>query len=203
MVDSTLFRLLRLLTSRVRVMNMFFRKISRAGSWKSFFKSEVKGTIAIEAGFLLPVFALLFIGSTTLFEVQRVGSSYIHAATTISDLVTRHIQVSDTNAETFYATARTLVGDEDVTVVLTSVSYNATEDEYFVNWSSSNVSGEEYEDNDILTFDFPRMEETESVMLVVIEGSHNPTIESFFGAEVDFVEHAIRRPRFVRLVARI
>lgn len=183
---------------------MFFRKTSRAGSWKSFLKNEVKGSIAIEGAFLLPVFALLFIGSTTLFETQRVGSSYIHAAATVSDLVTRHIQVSDTNAETFYATAETLVGQgTNVTVILTSVSYNATEDEYFVNWSSSNVDGEEHEDNDILTFDFPAMEETESVMLVVIEGSYNPTIESFFDAEVEFSEHAIRRPRFVRLVDRI
>ena len=132
-----------------------------------------------------------------------MGSSYIHATTTVSDLVTRHLQVSDANLQTLYATAATLVGDDNVTVVLTSVSYNATEDEYFVNWSESNVNGEEYEDNDIQPFDFPGMDETESVMLVVIEGTHNPAIESFFGAEVDFAEHAIRRPRFVRLVDRI
>ena len=185
-------------------MNMFLRKASRARSWKSFFKSEVKGSIAIEAAFLIPVFGLIFVGSTTLFEVQRVNSSYLHAATTISDLVTRHIEVTDANAQNFYDTAGSLVASEkNLKITLTSVSYNATDDEYFVNWSSSNINGEELEDDDILTFDFPAMEETESVMLVVVEGDYNPIIDSFFGTEVRFTEHAIRRPRFVRLVNRV
>ncbi|MEP3232362.1 MAG: hypothetical protein ABJN04_12210 [Hyphomicrobiales bacterium] len=183
---------------------MFLRKSFRTWSWKSFFKSEVKGSIAIESAFLLPVFALLFIGSTTLFQVQRVNSSYLHAATTLSDLVTRRIQVTDSNADDFYATAQSLVvSDDNLRVILTSVSYNATEDEYFVNWSSSNIDGEEHQDNDILRYDFPAMEASESVMLVVVEGSYNPVIQGFFDAQVDFMEHAIRRPRFVRLVDRV
>ena len=182
---------------------MSLRKIFRAWSWKSFYKSEIKGSIAIESAFLLPAFALLFVASTTLFQVQRVGSSYIHAATTISDLVTRHIEVTDDNADEFYAMARSLVAsDDNLKVTLTSVSYNATEDEYFVNWSSSNVDGEEFENDDILRFQFPAMEVSESVMLVVVEGSYSPVIDSFFDADVQFVEHAIRRPRFVRLVDR-
>ena len=106
-------------------MNMFLRKASRARSWKSFFKSEVKASIAIEAAFLIPVFGLIFVGSTTLFEVQRVNSSYLHAATTISDLVTRHIEVTDANAQNFYDTAGSLVASEkNLKITLTSVSYN-------------------------------------------------------------------------------
>ena len=183
---------------------MFFRKASCTWSWKSFFKNEVKGSVAIEGVFLLPIFAVLFIGSTTLFEVQRVNSTYLHAATTISDLVTRHLQITDDNVDNFHATAQALIpSNQNLKVTLTSVSYNATDDEYFVNWSSSNISSEAHENDDIQTFDFPAMDENESVMLVVVEGTYRPIIEGFFDTEVELAKHAIRRPRFVRLVDRI
>lgn len=183
---------------------MFLSKTSRIWNWKSFFKNEVKGSIAIEGAFLLPIFALIFLASTTIFQVQRVGASYLHAATTLSDLVTRQIEITDDNVDNFYATAQSLVtSNGDLTITFTSVSYNATDDEYFVNWSSSNVSGEEHENDDIESFRFPAMEaDIESVMLVVIKGSYTPIIEGLFDAGIEFYEHAIRRPRFVRLVDR-
>ena len=183
---------------------MFLNKISRTWSWKSFLRNEVKGAIAIESAFLLPIFALIFVGATAIFQVQRVDSSYIHAATTLGDLVTRQITVTDDVADNLYATARSLVtSDDNLEVTLTSVSYNAAADEYFINWSSSNVDGAELENNDILGFQFPAMEETESVMLVVVRGTVNPIFDGLFDAEVDFAKHAIRRPRFVRLVDRV
>ena len=182
---------------------MFLRKTSRTWGWRSFFKSEVKGVVAVESAFLLPMFALVFVASTTLFQVQRVDSSYIHAATTLGDLVTRQVEITDDRAEDFYATARALVAsDDNLAVIMTSVSYNATDDEYFVNWSSSNVDGEEHENEDIVRFQFPAMDENESVMLVVVQGSYTPIIDGFFDADVQFVEHSIRRPRLVRLVDR-
>lgn len=183
---------------------MFWNKFSRSRNWKSFFKRETKGSIAVEGALLLPVFALLFVGSTTFFQVQRVDSSYLHAATTLGDLVTRQIQVTDSTAENLYATAASLVQSTDnFTVVMTSVSYNAADDKYFVNWSSSNLEGHEFEDDNIQGFDFPEMDESESVMLVVVQGSTTPIFDGLFDADVDFFKHTIRRPRFVRLVDRV
>ena len=182
---------------------MFLRKTSRTWSWKSFFKSDVKGSVAIESAFLLPVFALIFVGSTAFFQVQRVDSSYIHAATTLGDLVTRQVEITDDRAENLYATVQALVAsDDNLKVTMTSVSYDAGNEEYFVNWSSSNIDGEEHENEDIERFNFPAMEETESVMLVVVEGSVDPLFSSFFNGQVQLVKHAIRRPRLVRLVDR-
>ena len=183
---------------------MFFKKTARTWSWKSFFGGEVKGSIAIESALLLPIFALIFVGSTTLFQVQRVDSSYLHATTTLSDLVTRQVEVTDDIADNFYATAESLVAsDDNLTVTMTSVSYDATQQEYFVNWSSSNIVGQEHEDEDIQGYSFPAMDETESVMLVALQGSVAPLFDGIFGTEVNFSKHSIRRPRFVRLVDRL
>ena len=132
-----------------------------------------------------------------------MDSSYIHAATTLGDLVTRQVEITDTNAENFYATVQALVAsDDNLKVTMTSVSYNATDEEYFVNWSSSNIDGEEHENDDIERFSFPAMEETESVMLVVVEGSVDPLFSGLFDGQVQIVKHSIRRPRLVRLVDR-
>ena len=182
---------------------MFLRKTARTWSWKSFFKGEVKGSIAIESALLLPVFALIFVGSTTLFQIQRVDSSYLHATTTINDLVTRQVEITDDRAEEYYATARSLVAsDDNLTVTITSVSYNAADEEFYVLWSSSNIDGQEHEDEDIQGYDFPAMDETESVILVTLQGSVAPLFDGILGTEVNLSKHSIRRPRLVRLVDR-
>jgi len=182
---------------------MFLNKTCRNLRWNSFLKDEVKGAIALEGALLLPFFVLIFVAMTTFFQVNRVDSSYIHAATTLGDLATRQIEITDSTADNLFATAESLVISADnFMTTMTSVSYNVAEDEYFVNWSSSNIDGQELEDEDIVGYDFPRMEETESVMLVVVRGSVTPLFDGIFGTEVDLEKHAIRRPRFVRLVDR-
>lgn len=182
---------------------MFLSKISHVRDWVSLIKSEVKGSMAVEGALLLPFFVLIYLSATTFFQVQRVDSSYLHAATTLGDLVTRQIVITDQTADNFYATGDRLVASNDnFNVVITSVSYNAAQDEYFVNWSSSNIPGSEFQDQDIVGYEFPAMEVSESVMLVTVSGSVTPLVQGFFNSEVDFFKHTIRRPRFVRLVAR-
>ncbi|MEP1443515.1 MAG: hypothetical protein ABJK39_10965 [Hyphomicrobiales bacterium] len=181
---------------------MFWKNLSRPWGWRSFLKSESKGSMAVEGALLLPLFIVIYIGSTTLFQVQGVDASYIHAATTLSDLVTRQIVINDSTANNLYATTRSLVlSDDDFIVSMTSVSYDPAMDKFFINWSASNVNGSELKDEDIEKYKFPAMEDTESVMLVTVQGSTVPLFQDFFeDAKVNFFKHSIRRPRFVRLV---
>ena len=167
---------------------------------KSFLRSD-NGSAVIEAAFIIPIFLAIFLGSITYFDDFRASQTIVRAATTTVDLATRVVEIDDATAESIYASAGAVTGIyldslEEFTVVIASVSFSKTDDDFHLEWSISNVHGEEMTDADIEALDLPALGDGETVVVAKVTAKYGSYLEQNLPDKWEFSAMQMRRPRF-------
>jgi len=164
----------------------------------SFLKDQ-KGMAAVEFGLILPVLAILLIGSVTAFDTYKSDRATSITANTIVDLVSRQPEMNDTIRDNLFAAGQGLIAPygsaSSLGISISSISFNGTD--LVVDWSEANANGNILTDGGIASLDLPNIPENESVIFVRVENNYAP----IFGSGLEFSRETSRRPRFVPIIA--
>ena len=104
------------------------------------FAREEKGNLAVESLILIPGLWLVFLVMVTIFDAYQQSNANQKASYAISDLVSRQTTPVD---EAFLAGAKGLFDTlayraNDTTVRITSVRWDAADNEFKLHWSEAN-----------------------------------------------------------------
>jgi Flp pilus assembly protein TadG len=163
-----------------------------------------RGAIAIEFALIGPLLIAIFLGCFISFDAVRGARQTSTAASVLSDLSTRVLEMNDASRDAFWLTGGAIMGkfasSNNPVMSVTSV-VNVLGDgsnDLSVRWSHSNVAGNQLTTPDLANFDIPTIPEGESVILVIVRTTIvAPFRVAGFPRPVVIERIAVRRPRFV------
>lgn len=171
----------------------------RDGFWR-----DEQGAITIEFLLWTPVLAFWLMGSAAFFDAYKSRSDTAKAAQTLSDIMSRQVEVTNGFLDELYALQSKLLPRvaQGRDLRLTSIQYHALDDTYHVIWSRA-YGGVPMEDQFIPIHLLPQMADLDTVIVTEVAVPYQPVSN---WAVVDAREWSfalVTRPRFVSSVAKI
>lgn len=176
---------------------MYLRKLKISLSSK-FARSE-NGSGSIEAMFMIPLMFVVIIVSMTVLDLTRQHNLHSKAAFTIGDMVSRETLPIDPD---YLAGAHALLNTmtrtpQDSAIRLSVVRYDATRDEFRLDWSRTSGGYTQLTNNIVRNYTdrLPMMVHNERMILVETFARYNPPFEVGLGVpEID--NFVFTRPRY-------
>jgi hypothetical protein len=164
---------------------------------------DERGTITIEFLLWMPVLAFWLVVSALYFEAYKSRSDAMKAAHTLTDIMSRQVEVTDAFIAELYALQRRLVSraPAGTRLRISSVQYSETDEEYQVLWSRA-IGGDEPLTTEMISQRFfPEMADLDTVILTELSVPYHP-FTSWAGIGQRTWSFALfTRPRFVSQVA--
>ncbi|MEL6257872.1 MAG: TadE/TadG family type IV pilus assembly protein [Pseudomonadota bacterium] len=168
---------------------------------------DERGIAALEFALVLPALALFLVGILSIYTAAQAGKEASRAASTLSDLATRVIEMDDFTRDAMFDTAAVILsrfnGASTYTVSITSVINppdppNQAPVDHAVDWSEATATDFAVTDDVLSRLELPSISEGESFILVVVTGEyHAPVSGPLLQAKTEIVRTSVRRPRFV------
>jgi len=177
------------------------------------FLRDERGSMTIEFMIWIPLLMLWFVGSVVIYDAYRNRDDAAKAAYTISDIVSREIEIAATTPneidDLFTLQTRMLpYADGETALRISSIKYIAKNDRHCLAWSEARGDVARYPaltQQDVLTDAFaarvPQMADQDHILLVEVMVPFVP-FATLVGIEVQTWRFDLfTRPRFVSKVA--
>ncbi|MEL7547374.1 MAG: hypothetical protein AAGJ84_12040 [Pseudomonadota bacterium] len=183
------------------------------------FLRDVRGVAAMQFALIITPLAIVYLGTVSAFDAYRSAQQATQTAVTLTDLVTRVIEMDDNRRDAMFITGNALMSrwgeDSNFSMSMTSVVIDPTsvggdddddesEPTLMVAWSEATSSAEIVETADLDNYNLPTISLGESMVLVEIKGKYQAAFNGLGLPAYYTVERtAVRRPRFVNEVPYI
>ena len=168
------------------------------------FGREDEGSISIEFVLVLPILVLWLLGSFVFFDAFRSFSQTEKLAYTVSDIMSRHDAVDDTDID-YLRQLQTKMAPPRSTnnwIRISSICY--LDGAYKVLWSTARsdrgVTVETLVDDDIPAAIMPVMVNHDTIILAELSGRWTPLSTSVGAAPRDFINRLVVRPRYTQAI---
>ncbi|MEM1351017.1 MAG: hypothetical protein AAGF27_01665 [Pseudomonadota bacterium] len=170
------------------------------------FRSDVRGTVAIETAFMVPIMVWGYLSMFTYFDAFRQLTTQQKAAFTVSDLISRQATPLDAEfidgAYSLFQNLSRIAGDPGIRV--TVAKYNLAEEEYVVIWSRTRGKMTALQSLDIANWSdrLPVMPQDDQIIIVETTAAYKPVFN--VGLQYDSINHFVfTRPRYAKQVCYI
>lgn len=174
-----------------------------AGAWRRWLADE-RGSVTMEFVVWIPFLLFWFVISVVYFDAFKSRNDASKAAHTIADILSRQSEVTDDFVTELAALQANLLprAPDGAWMRISSIRYNATEDDHEVVWSDPIGSEEELDPENIRTSILPAMADLDTVVLIELFVPYFPFADwAGFDARVWTIS-IVARPRFVSSIAR-
>ena len=162
------------------------------------------GSITIEFVLWLPVLAFWLVVSTAFFEAYKSRSDAMKAAQTLTDIMSRQVEVDNAFIDELYALQDQLLprAPAGTRLRVTSVQYVGADDEYQVQWSQAAGGGQPLVTATISQEIFPQMADLDTVILTELDVPYQPFTDWGGIGNRTWSFALVTRPRFVSAIAK-
>lgn len=174
--------------------------MKRLNTYLRGFRDEDKGSIAVETIIIIPILFWTYLSMFAIFDAYRQHAINTKAAYTLADVISRETNGLDTdylNGTREMLAYLTVNTSDDVSVRVTSVKYNATDDKYERDWSEANGWVSPLSNSDVqgLRDSLPVMPDNERVVVVETFVKYDPPFDT--GLELHNIHNFVfTRPRY-------
>lgn len=166
---------------------------------------DEQGTVTIEFLLWMPLLAFWMMGSVAFFDAYKTRSDLSKAAHTLSDILSRQVEVSDGFFDEIYALQAKLLprvvhGNE---LRVSSIQYQALDDTYHVVWSKALGGDPPLAAEFIPTHLLPEMADLDTVILTEVAAPYEPVSNWTLIDTDEWSFVLVSRPRFVSAIAKI
>jgi len=169
------------------------------------FGRDERGSLTVEFVIWVPILALWLVVSAAFFDAYKSRYDAVKAAQTISDIVSRQIEVDADFVTGLYLLQDSLLprAPAGTKLRVTSIQYYELTDSYHVIWSNSMGGRPAMTDEEIPVDLLPQMADLDSVVLTELSVPFEPfsSWANITASSWDF--ELVARPRFVSSVAMI
>lgn len=199
-----------------KIKTQFSELVKSRRSKRDRSRNGESGLAALELALLMPILFGIMYGAVATFDLLRAHNQVSNASTTLADLSTRVLFMNDTQRDNFYAAAESLMpkfgSPSSFNMSITSVEADdpdtsPTGSSYRVIWSESQDGTSTLDVDDLNALDLPTLDDTESIIIVVIDSTYVSDFALFQGnsnqdthqnlSTITSRRVAVRRPRFV------
>lgn len=178
-------------------MNSAMSKVIR------FLRDDRSGSVAVEATMVFPVFIWVYLGMFVYWEAFRIENTNTKAAYLIADVLSREFNpVTDEYIEGMSDLYAFLTRDRFPTSIrVSSIGWDAANEEYVVLWSRAPDGGTELETEDVADKGdiLPVIPAGDTVILVETRLDYSPTFNIGLDPRA-MTQFVYMRPRFVTAV---
>lgn len=174
-----------------------------AGAWRRWLADE-RGSVTMEFVVWIPFLLFWFVVSVVYFDAFKSRNDTSKAAHTMSDILSRQSEVTQEFLDQLFALQANLLprAPEGSWMRISSIQYDATEEEHVVVWSESVGRDEPLLDENIRTTILPAMADLDTVVLTELFVPYFPFADWVgFDARIWTIA-IVARPRFVSAIAR-
>jgi hypothetical protein len=168
------------------------------------FRDDTRGTMTIEFVIAMPILFWAFMSMYVFFDGYRQSSVNLKAAYTISDLISRETGgINDNYIDSMVSLMQVLTRpDSPITMRISVVRWDATDDRYYVDWSANRGFDEPLTDATVLDLRdrLPVMPDLERVILVETNNTFIPPLRVML-KPVQLENFVFTRPRFAPQVS--
>ncbi len=162
------------------------------------------GSITVEFVIWMPLLAFWFVVSVAFFDAYKSRSDASKAAHTITDLISRQVDVDEAFLDELFALKGKLLPrvPSNSLMRISSIQYDINNDQYQVVWSSVRGSALPLTDIEVPIALLPQMAHLDSIILTELSVPYQP-FTSWAGIDVTDWDFAIvSRPRFVTAIVK-
>lgn len=162
------------------------------------------GSITIEFLLWLPLLAFWLVVSAAFFDAYKSRSDAMKAAQTLTDILSRQVEVDNAFIDELYALQDKLLprAPAGTRLRVTSVQYVDADEEYQVQWSRVIGGGQPLDTATISQEFFPQMADLDTVILTELDVSYRPFTDWGRIGNRTWSFALVTRPRFVSAIAK-
>lgn len=168
-----------------------------------FLRDDRSGSVAVEATLVFPAFVWVYLGMFVYWEAFRVENTNTKAAYLIADIISREFNpLSDNYIDGMGNLYAFLTRDRYPTSIrVSSIGWDAAEEEYVVLWSRATNGGTPLESEDVAEKGdiLPIIPAGDTVILVETLLDYTPTFNIGLDPR-DMTQFVYMRPRFISAV---
>jgi Flp pilus assembly protein TadG len=158
------------------------------------------GTSGIEFALSVPIIILLFLGGTTLYDLQRANNRIVEANGIVADIIARQMSVDDAFFTKTYGAFTNLQADKAMPHALRVTSVVWKNGKYTADWTKQAGTTTLLPEQKLDTTTLPTIPSGDSIILVEGVTQYTAIAELFGFGTVTYSENAFTRPRFTASV---
>ena len=167
-------------------------------------RRDERGTITIEFVIWVPVLAFWLVVSAAFFEAYKSRSDAMKATQTLTDIMSRQVEVTNAFIDELYALQDQLLprAPAGTRLRVSSIQYSGVDNEYQVLWSRTAGGGQALVTPDLSQEFFPQMADLDTVILTELDVPYQPFTDLGGIGNRTWSFALVTRPRFVSAIAK-